>query len=430
MTKASDVEDAPLAGSFAALWAELAAIGRSPSGATERLPWTTQDREARDWFVTTASVRGMPVETDLNGNLWAWWPKRAAGALATGSHLDTVPGGGAWDGALGVVSAFAAIDLLRSRGVRLARPVAVVAWAEEEGARFGLATLGSRLATGAVEASEVASRTDASGVRFEDAVRDMGLDARTMGPERDRLGELVAFVELHVEQGRALDPMGAAIGLASGIDPHGRWHVAIDGRADHAGTARLADRHDPMLALAALLRSARRVAIAKGGVATVGRVFVRPNGSNVVPGSVEAWLDIRATTEPTVRAILDGVRGAVARAARREGVTATFVEESWTPGVSFDPALRARIDHILRRHGVVAPMLSTAAGHDAGVLAAHVPSAMVFVRNPTGVSHAPGEGATSEDVGTGVRSLAAILQGLGSGPALGYPPEPRQGASL
>jgi len=401
-----------LAQRFDDLWSSLAAIGRSPSGATERLAWTVQDRQARDWFVAAASTRDMPVETDANGNLWAWWPGRAGGAVATGSHLDTVPGGGAWDGALGVVSAFAAVDLLRSRGMHPARPVAVVAWAEEEGARFGLATLGSRLTTGAVDPSVLASRTDASGVRFEDAVRSLGLDAPAMGPELDRVRGLVAYVELHIEQGRALGPLGQPIGLASGIDPHGRWHVAMDGHPDHAGTARLADRHDPMLVLAALVRAARRVAAARGGVATVGRVFVTPNGSNVVPGSVEAWLDVRATSEPVVRAILEGIRRATRRAARSEGVTTTFAQESWTPAIAFDPVLRERIDGVLRRQGLVAPTLSTAAGHDAGSLAAHVPTAMMFVRNPTGISHAPGEGATIDDALTGVRALAAVLADL------------------
>lgn len=413
---ATEPSDAWLAERFLALWDGLAAIGHLPSGATERLPWTAEDRAARDWFADTATARGLTVETDRNGNLWAWWPGPGDAAIATGSHLDTVPGGGAWDGALGVVSGFLAIDLLRATGVAPTRPIVVVAWTEEEGARFGVATLGSRLATGVVDAASMRGRVDAAGVTFASAVAALGIDPDAMGSDPGRLARLHAFVELHVEQGRVLQPLGRALATGTGIDPHGRWRVVLEGSGDHAGTARLEDRHDPMLVLAALIKAARRAAARHGGVATVGRVIVQPNGSNVVPGQVLAWLDARALEEDTVRAIVATTRRSVERAGRSEGVRVTITEESWTPAIRFDPGLRARIEAILHDAGMPSVAVSTAAGHDAGVLDAHLPTAMLFVRNPTGISHAPAEGASIEDALIGVRALAAVLADLAAGP--------------
>jgi N-carbamoyl-L-amino-acid hydrolase len=249
-------------------------------------------------------------------------------------------------------------------------------------------------------------------VAFGSAVADLGVDPDAMGPDPERLSRLAAFIELHVEQGRALAPLGHALATGTGIDPHGRWRVTLEGSGDHAGTARLADRHDPMLVLAALIEAARQAAAEHAGVATIGRVLVAPNGSNVVPGQVLAWLDARAPEEATVRGIVATTASTVEQAGRREGVKVTITEESWTPAIRFDPALRARIETILDQAGSSSVALSTAAGHDAGVLAAHLPTAMLFVRNPTGISHAPAEGATTEDAVLGVRALAAVLSAL------------------
>ena len=397
----------------------LAAIGRDPAGGWTRLAWTEADRAARAWFETEARARGLEVERDPAGNLWAWWrppaagpPPAAAGGVAVGSHLDTVPNGGAYDGALGVVSGLAAVAELARREVTPRRPVAVVAFADEEGGRFGLPTFGSRVLAGALDPATVLDRTDQDGTTLADALRDAGLDPGAVGPDPDRLAGLAAFVELHVEQGRGLVDRGVPVGLATAIWPHGRWRLTLTGEANHAGTTRLADRHDPMFGLAAATLAARAAAEELGAVATVGRVQVEPNATNAVAARVLAWLDARAADDRTLDWLLAAFQGAVEEAAGRHGLALDLACESRSPAVAFDAELTGRLAGCLRDQGLEPVELPTAAGHDAGTLAATVPTAMLFVRNPTGTSHSPAERAEPQDCLAGVAALAAAIQEL------------------
>jgi N-carbamoyl-L-amino-acid hydrolase len=338
---------------------------------------------------------------------WAPGP----GAIVTGSHLDSVPDGGAFDGPLGVVTAFAAIDALRGRGRYPRRPVAVAAFGEEEGARFGVACLGSRLLTGAIDPARARALTDAGGTTFGAAMAAAGHDPDAIGPDHDLLDGIAAYVELHIEQGRALADLGAAVGLASGIWPHGRWRLTFTGRADHAGTTRLADRHDPMLPCAAAILAARDAAAGHEGLATVGKLIPEPGGVNAISSRVTAWLDARAPDEPRLHALVGQVLAAARAAAGAHGVDLGTNQESGSQAVEFHAGLRDRLAGTLGGHGGV-PVLGTGAGHDAGVLAARVPTAMLFVRNPSGVSHSPAEHADQADCLAGVAALAAVLEDL------------------
>jgi beta-ureidopropionase / N-carbamoyl-L-amino-acid hydrolase len=393
--------------SFAGLWKDLEPIGRTASG-YRRYTWTRADAECRAWFTEQATARGLEVRPDRNGNLWAWWGTPGPGAIVTGSHLDSVPDGGAFDGPLGVVSALAAVDLLRERGVRPARPVAIAVFAEEEGGRFGLACLGSKLLTGQVEPDRARALTDDAGVTWADAMAAAGLDPAGIGPDEELIGNIGAFVELHVEQGRALEPLGAPLALAEGIWPHGRWRFDFEGVPDHAGTARFEDRHDPMLPYAATVLATRRIAAANGALATFGKVVAEPGAVNGVSAAVHAWLDARAADEETLMGCVTTVRFEAKSFCDEQGVALNVRQESGTAVVRFDPELRARLDGVLG--GV--PALPTGAGHDAGVLSARVPAAMLFVRNPTGVSHSPAEHAEVADCEAGIRALAAVLEEL------------------
>jgi N-carbamoyl-L-amino-acid hydrolase len=323
-----------------------------------------------------------------------------------------VPDGGAYDGPLGVVSGFAAIDLLRARGFAPARPVAVAAFCEEEGGRFGLACLGSRLLTGAVPPEAARDLSDADGVTLAEAMAGAGLDPARLGPDAELLGRIGTFVELHIEQGSALDGRGAAVGIAEGIWPHGRWRLDFAGRADHAGTTRLADRRDPMLPYAATVLEARQAAAAHGALATIGKVTAEPGAANAIGATVRAWLDARAPDQGVLDHVVGQIEATARRAAAAQGVEVSMCRESFTPPVEFDPALRARLVRALAARGIVAPVLATGAGHDAGVLAARLPTAMLFVRNPSGVSHSPAEHADLADCEAGVTALAAVLEEL------------------
>ncbi|MGV9284203.1 allantoate amidohydrolase [Streptomyces sp. NPDC003730] len=401
--------------SFHSMWAELLPVGRSSaSGGYRRYAWTGADTDCRAWFREQTEARGLAYETDRNGNQWAWLGDPAAGnAVVTGSHLDSVPDGGAFDGPLGVVSALAALDELRHRGARFTRPLGIVNFGDEEGARFGLACVGSRLTAGALTAEQAHRLTDGDGITLPQAMETAGYDSDSLGPDPERLARIGAFVELHVEQGRALDLSGDRIGIASAIWPHGRWRFDFRGEANHAGTTRLADRHDPMLSYAETVLAARREAELAGAVATFGKIGVEPNGVNAIPSLVRGWLDSRAADQASLDTVVTGIEKAAREYAAAHGVDLDVVRESFTPVVEFDHALRDELARILGTGtDLRVPVLGTGAGHDAGILSDRIPTAMLFVRNPTGVSHSPAEHAAEDDCVAGVTALADVLEGL------------------
>jgi N-carbamoyl-L-amino-acid hydrolase len=390
---------------------DIATIGRSPqTGGYRRYAWSDADMELREWFAGAAAARGLELVEDGNGNQFAFWAAGRGGAdrpgLLIGSHLDSVPDGGAYDGPLGVVSAFAAVDRLRAAGFEPARPVVVANFTDEEGARFGIACVGSQLATGALDPDRVLARTDADGRTLAEVVRARGRDPESFGPS-PVLDSIGTFVELHVEQGRSLDSSDSAVGVATAIWPHGRWRLDFTGEANHAGATAMADRQDPMLAYAATVLAARDLATTTGTRATFGRLRVEPNGVNAIPSRVQAWLDARAEDEPALQFLVQQIRQRAAAAAAAEGTAVEVTPESLSPAVRFDAGLRDRLATLLD-----APMLPTGAGHDAGVLSARMPTAMLFVRNPTGVSHSPAEFAADEDCAAGVDALAAVVREL------------------
>ena len=417
---------APAPDDFERMWSDLAPIGRSAtSGGYFRQPFTQPERELSDWFREQAAARGLTVDADDTGNLVAWWDPPAGivrdvshadtpdsggerpalsrrGGVLTGSHLDSVLDGGAYDGPLGVVSALAAVDELRSRGVVPTRPVGVSVFVEEEGSRFGLACLGSRLATGAISWDRARGLRDRDGVAFEEVVEGGGPGL---------LAGVDVFVELHVEQGRDLVDRGAAIGVASEIWPHGRYRFDFAGEANHAGTTRMEDRADPMLTYAMTALAANKQARLAGQRATFGRLQVTPNGTNAVPSRVVAWLDARCSSDDALTELVDVVSRQATERAERDGTRVEVTPESVSAAVSFDADLARRVaaDH---EEGDW-PIIPTAAGHDAGILAAQgIPTAMLFVRNPTGVSHSPAETASIPDCLAGVHALAETIERL------------------
>lgn len=407
--------DSAAGSSLQRMWDSLAPIGRDErTGGYWRFSLTDTDKTLRAWFAAEAARRGLDLEQDGNGNLFAWWGGRGPDAVLTGSHLDSVAGGGGFDGPLGVVSGLAAIDLLRQRGLRPSRPVGVAVFAEEEGGRFGAACLGSRLLTGQTSAPDARARQDNDGVTFAGAMAAAGYDPDAIGADPGLVERIGVFVELHVEQGRALATMDTAIALAEGIWPHGRWLFEFTGRADHAGTTRLADRNDPMVPFATAVLAAREAAERHGSLCTFGKILASPGAPNAIASMLRAWLDARAPDETRLASLTGDIESAARSAAAEHHVGLDVRRESFSPAVGFDPALRDRLASALAAGGIKTVTLPTGAGHDAGILSAHVPTAMLFVRNPTGVSHAPSEGADPADCVAGVEALAAVLEELAS----------------
>ncbi|TDL36715.1 allantoate amidohydrolase [Arthrobacter nitrophenolicus] len=411
---ARTIETAPLATAPAAtvtgLMAEISAVGTDAlRGGYTRPVYSTAELDLRAWFTEQAEKRGLSVETDRNGAIWAWWDIPGgdrSNSLVTGSHLDSVPGGGPFDGPLGVASALVAVDILKARMATPPRPLAVVVFPEEEGSRFGVACLGSRLLTGAIDPDIARNLRDPDGSTFADVARANGLDPRHIGKDEQLLGRIGAFVELHVEQGRGLIDLDQPVAIASSILGHGRWRLSVHGQGNHAGTTLMADRHDPMVSASRMVVAVRDIARKQPHArATVGRLQPVPGGTNVIASRVDFWLDVRHPNDAVTAALVESIHLQARVIAAEEGCRVELREESLSPTVHFDPALRKDLQLALPD----APVLDTGAGHDAGVLAAYVPTAMVFVRNPSGVSHSPEEHVLDEDAETGAQTLADAL---------------------
>jgi N-carbamoyl-L-amino-acid hydrolase len=255
--------------------------------------------------------------------------------------------------------------------------------------------------TGALDPDRVRALTDADGSTFADAAARIGFSTEHLGYDRLALERIGVFVELHVEQGRGLIDQGSPVAVASSILAHGRWTLIFRGQGNHAGATLMTDRDDPMIAAANAVLQVREAALAAPGTrATVGRISAVPGGTNVIASSVSLTLDARAESD-------DETRELVADIARRVGAS-DFAEGSWSPAVRFDETVSARLQTVLG--GV--PALASGAGHDAGALAGVVPTAMLFVRNPTGISHAPEEFAELDDCLAGIDALDTVLRGL------------------
>ncbi len=395
------------------LLSEIAGIGADRTrGGYSRPVYSTAELELREWFIAHAERRGLDVDIDGNGIMRAWWhvPSRTLdGAVLTGSHLDSVPGGGAYDGPLGVAAALVAIDVLRDRGFEPAKPIVIGVFPEEEGSRFGVACLGSRLLTGAITPERALALRDPDGDTFADVLVGQGVDPRGIGADTAGLATLDSFVELHVEQGRALIDLGRPIAIGSSILGHGRWRITVHGEGNHAGTTLMRDRRDPMVAAARMIHEIRSIARrTEDARATVGRLVPVPGGTNVIASRVDFWVDVRHPDDLVTAAVVAQIGQHLTLVAAEEGCEGTLVEESFSTTTDFDPGLRAQLEEILPS----APVLDTGAGHDAGVLASLVPTAMLFVRNPTGISHSPEEHADDLDAEAGAIALADVLQGL------------------
>ena len=380
-------------------------------GGFSRHAFDPAELELREWFAEQAESRGLRVTADRNANLWAWWGEPGDDAIVTGSHLDSVPGGGAFDGPLGVVSALAAVDLLQAKGFTPRRPLAVVVFAEEEGGRFGVPCLGSRLLAGTIDPDKARNLRDPDGTSFAEVMASAGMRPEHVGRDEEALRRIGKFVELHVEQGRGLVDLDRPVAVASSILAHGRWRFSFSGQGNHAGATLISDRSDPMLPAAQFVLAARRTASGvEDARATVGRLVPNPGGTNVIASTVDLWLDARSPTDAATRAVVGELTDLATRFAEEEGCAVDVTEESYGDTVHFQPQLRDELSELLGN----APALPTGAGHDAGILAAEVPTAMLFVRNPTGVSHAPEEFAEADDCTSGAQALARVLEHLTS----------------
>jgi allantoate deiminase len=390
---------------------ELARIGGSGT-AVSRLGLSAEEQQARDLVGGWLAKRGAKVRRDPAANLFARLGSEGP-ALLVGSHLDSVPQGGRFDGALGVLCAVEAVESLVDAGKALRHPIEVVAWADEEGARFGIGLFGSSAAFGRLPPG-ASDRRDRDGVSIREALQALGESGDPTAARRDR-SEFSAYLETHIEQGPRLERAGVALGVVSLIVGifHGR--VMVRGRADHAGATVMGARRDALLAASELVIALERIASSvKDAVGTVGEIAVRPGAKNVVPGECLFSLDVRAPSEDGLERVLYELRQDIKRVRSERDVEIEIDTLHRVPVTPLDPSIQNALRHATAAAGIVAPSLVSGAGHDAqNPQLAGVPTGMIFVRS-TGGSHTPREAASVEDAVAGARALAEAIEALAS----------------
>ncbi|HWE32350.1 MAG TPA: Zn-dependent hydrolase [Solirubrobacteraceae bacterium] len=375
----------------------LDGIGVRPEGVV-RLAWTAEDAACREWFRAQASEVGLRVEVDPAGNMWAC-PDAESPWFGAGSHLDSVRGGGRFDGPLGVACGFelAALSEL---------PVAVISFADEEGARFNTPTFGSKALSARLDLPAVLERRDGDGVALGDALMAFGVDPGRIAEAPPWLERLSGFLEIHIDQSTDVARAGVPVGIVSSLANRMRLEVEVDGRADHAGTTPREEREDAMLGAARLIVAADATASELGGLTvTTSRLVAEPNAPTTIASLVRLWIDARSVDNERLDAWLDRVRDVDVGARVRIGVA------SRSAGREFAPELRGQLaragEAVL---GQSPPEVVCFAGHDAGVVGERVPSSMLLVRNETGVSHAPEEHVELADAAAAVRVAARMLR--------------------
>lgn len=353
----------------------------------------------------------MTVRVDAVGNLRGLWQPSGAGSqrLLMGSHTDTVPNAGAYDGVLGVVMALEWVQIARELKLPLA--IEVIAFSDEEGVRFGVPFIGSRAVAGRFDKA-LLNRKDSEGITMEAAIRGFGLDPNGVG-EAALDGSALGFVEIHIEQGPVLEAEGLSVAVVTGIVGQTRLTVEFIGHANHAGTTPMRLRHDALAAAAEWITQVESLALSTDGlVATVGKVAVEPNAANVVPGAVVVSLDLRHAHDGSRTSAVKKLIDSANAIAERRGLALQCAGQLDQPAVPMDERLTSFLADAIEAAGMPVKHLPSGAGHDAMVMAARVPTAMLFLRSPGGLSHHPAEAVLEEDIEAALRVGSKFLERL------------------
>ena len=372
---------------------------------------STPMRDVHKCLTEWMTVAGMSVKVDAAGNIRGarLGAVTGGGRLYLGSHLDTVPRAGAFDGVLGVVVAVALVESLRDR--KLSFDIEVVGFSEEEGVRFGTPFIGSRALAGTIDET-LLSRCDAHGISVRDAIRTFGLDPAGIA-DAGAVPDVLGYLEFHIEQGPVLESMSAPIGVVEAIAGQSRLDVVFTGAANHAGTTPMHLRRDALAGAAEWIATVEREACATPGlVATVGRLEVSPSAGNVIPGVGRASLDVRHAADNVRRDAISRLLAYADAIAARRGLSVSSEQRLDQPAVAMDAASTAMLEGAVARAGYPVHRLVSGAGHDAMILASRMPAAMLFIRSPGGISHHPDESVLAEDVGAALAAGEMFIEGL------------------
>lgn len=389
----------------------LGRIGETPQG-MQRLAFSLADVAGREYTIGLMRRAGLATRIDPAGNVIG----RREGshpdlpALALGSHIDTVPNGGKFDGGLGVMGAIEAAQTLADHRISLRHPIEVLVFTNEEGTRFHRWLFGSRAMAGLLEPGDL-SAVDDEGVSIGARLSDIGGDLDNIHQARRRPGELAAYFELHIEQGPELYQRGTPIGVVTAITGRAVFAVEVVGKANHAGTTPMSDRHDALVSASRLTLAVHRIAreMEVCRVSTVGSLQVHPNAVNVVPGRVRLAAEFRDERRESLAAAEVELRRSAAEISAADGVDISIEQIEATPPVPIPARLQELVAEASAECGLESQRLPSGAGHDAQAMAAITHPAMIFVPSVSGVSHAPEEYSTPQDCANGASALLRLL---------------------
>ncbi|MCT7376572.1 Zn-dependent hydrolase [Chelativorans salis] len=385
----------------------LGKIGRNAeTGGIDRVSFSDADIEGRRFVAKLMEAAGLTVSMDGAGNLSGRWEVGEGPVVMLGSHLDSVPNGGMFDGALGVIAALECVRAMKEAGLTPARPLEVMATAEEEG-RFG-GMFGAQALAGQVTRDWLETARDDGGTRLFDAMRAQGLEPYEALKAKRPEGSIAAFLELHVEQGPVLEAAGKPAGIVTGISGVFNWTVRLSGEANHSGTTPMEMRRDAFMGLADFAHGIPELIAEHGSAAsrvTIGKVAVEPNFPHTVPGQAEFSLVARDMDETVMRALAQGAKARIEAAAKTRGLSFSIEETSWLAPSPCHPEIVAAFQRAAERLGLDTPLLPSGAGHDAQTMAAITRAGLIFVPSIGGISHAPEERTEWVDIEAGASLL-------------------------
>lgn len=392
----------------------LSQFGRLPDGGITRYTFSEAHQKAVKQVAKWMVEAELAVKFDRWGNLYGRVPGfEGKKSVLTGSHVDSVPHGGNYDGPLGVLSSLEAVRMIREKGVDLKKPLEVVSFIEEEGARFS-GLLGSRLATGRVPEDEVKSLKDRDGKAFLKALDEV-LFPYPVEMENNLTERVDSYIELHIEQGRRLETAGIPIGVVIGIAGPNFMHIRLIGRSDHAGATVYEDRHDTLLAAAEVIVAIREKGVSQftgKGHMTVGNINVKPNVVNVVAGETEMRIDFRAADDETERAMNATVTGLIEQACAKHNLQSQLLNLQSVPPSPTPSHIQEAVHNAVEQAGVLCQDIISWAAHDAMIMATVCNAGMIFVPCREGRSHCPEEFTSPEDIAAGIAVLANTLVAL------------------
>jgi allantoate deiminase len=394
----------------------ISQIGFTPEGGSQRFGYSREETAAKELASEWMRAAGLAVWTDAAGNRFGRREGKdnSLPVVLCGSHLDTVPNGGHFDGVLGVLLALEAVEMWKANGFAPERPYEIAIFSEEEGSRFNVGLIGSSAAMGALPEDGFRSLTDHDGRSFAAAVAEAGLDLERFGEAKRDPSQIAAFVEVHIEQGLILETNRLPVGIVTGICGLVALEITVKGQAGHAGATPMGYRNDALVAASRMVVEISELArrLGETAVATVGQLNVFPNGSNVIFGEVRFSVDMRDVDSATLNQLVEAVIEAAGRLAQEgkvELICKKTLDLAPTPS---DAGLRAKQAAAMREINMPAFELPSGAGHDAMLLGAHVPMAMFFVRSKGGVSHNPREFSSLDDCALAAQALSQFLMKL------------------